>query len=265
MKKIIYFFTIFLSFIFINKSSYANYKKVPNPILSITYDIIPENSKYIDILVPELTDYEYYISIDKPTYNFSSAAEIINYKDSDGFISLTFNYKIDYEFDSLIIDEEGNEISFYSDGETVNRFSFDLYHFNYFKIAFLDENGDIVATTNKLEAIKIFEYTYKYCDNQLTRYSIYHVNKRITRVAFAIILAIIIAFIYTIIMFIANLNTATIILRLDTKKKYYYDRLTIVLVSVSSTLVGFFIVALIYNIYLNIKMKKALKELKSNV
>ena len=99
----------------------------------------------------------------------------------------------------------------------------------------------------------------------MTRYSIYHVNKRITRVAFAIILAIIIAFIYTIIMFIANLNTATIILRLDTKKKYYYDRLTIVLVSVGSTLVGFFIVALIYNIYLNIKMKKALKELKSNV
>lgn len=267
MKKIFLFFTIVFSFIFICKSSYAYaYKKVPKPKISINYDTIPENSKYIDILVPELIDSEYYISTDKPTHDFLATAEIINYKDSHGFVSLTFNYKVGYEFDSLIINEEGNEIWINDDTEVVNRATFNSDSFNHFKIAFLDENGNIILTTNELNASDIFEYTYEYINNELVRHIIDSSSKNIlSKIALTIIVIILIMFFSTIILFIVNLNSATLILRLDTKKKFYFDRLTIVLVSFGSLITGLLIVTFIYNIYLNIKMKKALKELNSNV
>lgn len=100
MKKLLISFLVIISFIFISNSVFAS-RIVKD--LYISLDNIPENSCYVDILVKEELESKYYLSNNKPTYNLNSNSEIIKYKDSDGYISLTFNYSHEYDLYNLLI------------------------------------------------------------------------------------------------------------------------------------------------------------------
>ena len=71
--------------------------------INVYFSNVPNSSVYVDILVPELTDNRYYNSDKDDIDIFPIIAEIINYKDSDGFVSLTFNYDISYNYTDMLI------------------------------------------------------------------------------------------------------------------------------------------------------------------
>ena len=137
----------------------------PAPFYSFQIHNLPENSAYVDILIPFSESDDYYETVNQDLLpdEFSADAEIIYYC-KQGFYSYTFHYRDAASVISL--DREGfvyffADEAFVSDWDGEVRYAHcdDIYERGYIRLAILDKFGNIlhVSPTLTLTNRSLFE------------------------------------------------------------------------------------------------------------
>lgn len=130
-----------------------------NFYISIDKNQMPSQTKYIDILVPLKVSDKEYISLNKEnssTYSISDDSEIVRYCDDEGFRSFLIHYKysiININKQNNLHKPNINDSLCVKDNITIWEFA---NKYRKIKVAYLDENGNILSVTNSAKISTFF-------------------------------------------------------------------------------------------------------------
>lgn len=178
-KKRASFILLLLAVICIFSVSVSAYMPQSSFSCDINNENTPENTAYVDFLLPISEKKEYYTEfneINGERYGINKDSEIVNYRE-DGFMSYTFHLKdarsemildngfsvcfcdeyiyetIDDGYVEEILSEELTE-GYSEYYEQIYDFEYCCKEFRYAKMAYVDKNGNVLSVSNKADIYK---------------------------------------------------------------------------------------------------------------